>query len=162
MLFPSSYFSVQWISFLLPLLSSPFHRNSGPVLTSLHFSAATRRHILPFLRISTPITSSAAHRIANQFPSLLHLAFPLRISGALLRHSNSWQLNSKALQGIASLLPRKARLLSAPARQISAMLLPLRRNALLCHYFAKQFPAIHCSGFAVRLFTHAYLLCAYA
>ena len=123
MLFPSSYFSVQWISFLLPLRSSPFHRNSGPVLTSLHFSTATRRHTLRFLRISTPITSAAAHRIANQFPSLLHLAFPLHISVVLCF----------AIAILGNSIPKlymALRLLS-PARQISAMLLAC--TATLCY-----------------------------
>ena len=149
MLFPSSYFSVQWISF-------PSHLNS-----LLCYSAATRRHALPFLCISALLTSAAAHRIANQFPIFASLGFSsAHHRCALLRHSNSTQLNAQALQGVASLLPRMALLLYTLARQISAMLLPCIATlffatlvfALARLFFATLFFAIARLLFAMCLF----------
>lgn len=86
-----SCFSVQWISFLLHFLSSPFHHNSDH-----YFSAATRRHILPFLRISS-----------------LRFTFSLRISAApclaITLPSISRQLHAKALADISTLFYALAR-----------------------------------------------------
>ena len=145
MLFPSSYFSVQWISF-------QSHLNS-----LLCYSAAARHHTLPFLRNSIRLTSVAAHRIANQFPSLHHLAFPLRITVvlcfAIAILGNSLQCNSFLERHQTSLCPCISSLLRAYAQRLTS--LPTLSHASLCPSYA--FPRS-----ARRFYSHASQLFATA